>query len=883
MRLISYAVGDGPSIELGRGVVILGSHNRLAPAVAGFLLFDEDSDELPRKGAVSLEFVLALDERTYRVRRSREKIEDWTVVDGENGYPAATGPEQVMDWVHRHFRIAAEVELRHLFREAAYFSLPASLSLLRDEPSFREGKFAQLLRLDRYATALRRVDGVIARADVASYRVALDVQRLVGESSWLEDRRERLAGARQLLDGIEKQSEGLKRDLALAHERGQQLAEIRAEWSSVQAEIKDLQFSLAATDVDTEYCRARAAQLDQAEARLASLEPAFLGFRKALDEIRVADVAMAERAHLQEQLNRVIGEVATAQGAAMSLESELAWVREASATSKVLEEGLARQEVLERQIAAATDRTVRLTNVTHNMQEALTESKRIEVQVTEMDRRLEELERSSAQAQRIRSIEDELVGIETRLRDVSNDADQLHNVQTSAAAAALQYEQLRKSVAMTDRVAAVVAGGGGAEERNLVAHLRDAIVQQMDAMDAQIQAWQRRARELASSPQVAAQLQATLRSLQEELVAAREADRRLATAGALRQERKHLQERLEQLRQAITGFAREQQECSAAPAQLADLRRELAALADPRAELMALKTVVARRDTLESDLRQARRRLDEWLKKQRELEQAVGSSSNLAASVAAAEARQDENREQHNAYLGEEAVIASLATARDDLAAVEKKQAAERERLAAAETRAASLTAAASQLEPAALSPQLELDLALVEGQRAERQQMVDDLAADTARLEGSEARLMQRRGDMERLNKTRELILFGRSKLVELEELLGGRVQADVAALATRFLAHLLDDPSARLSWPWKGSVELTRAGQSLSLPQLAPAEQACCGLAFRLALIRNVSNLRSAFVEGLTLYDRRADIINRLRRLPDFDQIFVPSQWGN
>ncbi|MDE3076028.1 MAG: hypothetical protein KGJ86_11420, partial [Chloroflexota bacterium] len=616
MLLASLSVGEAAPVTIEAGVVRLGPEAKLLPAAAGFALFDVDSPVLPRSAQVTLEFASTLDGRTYRAQRARGKPGQWTIHDRASGYLAASGRDQVLDWLRRAFRVRDGLALPRLFSDLVCFSLPVTLSLLMDEPAIRERKMAPLFRLERYPPALRQIDDVIGRLRDRRQEVAAEAKLLQGQASWSDPFRQRLQAARDAQAGLRQRADDLRRQLQAASEWRERRRSLTAELEAARQGIESRKRALAGLEAEAAHAGRKTEQLEQAQARLVELEAGRRAFEEADRQIKAASSALARRAAQREQLNAATNGLAAAQGTVAALEEQLAGMKEAIELAKSMQELVGRQESLEVQLAEAQERAMRLQAANRGMQDLLTELKRTEVLAGEVERQLQELGRSNVRAQRVHDMEQEMGALEAKLRDAVRQADELELVQGAARATSGKLQELRKAAAMTDRAALRVASTGAGEDRTVVGHLRDAIDQQLATLDTQVQAWERRAHDLSSAPMAANQLRASILKLQDELSEAREAERQLSTARALRQQQRHFSDRLDELKQAIAAFAREQQTCREAPGQVANLRHDLAAMGDPRAERRALERAAGRKEAVEAELRIARRRLEDRMKEQ---------------------------------------------------------------------------------------------------------------------------------------------------------------------------------------------------------------------------------------------------------------------------
>ncbi|MGH2459260.1 MAG: AAA family ATPase, partial [Chloroflexota bacterium] len=107
-------------------------------------------------------------------------------------------------------------------------------------------------------------------------------------------------------------------------------------------------------------------------------------------------------------------------------------------------------------------------------------------------------------------------------------------------------------------------------------------------------------------------------------------------------------------------------------------------------------------------------------------------------------------------------------------------------------------------------------------------------------------------------------------------------RLLARISRMATRINADVLNQSGIELEWTTDYEIITRRGGETRGFAQLSGGEQMAAALAVRLAILRDVSNVRIAFLDEPTAHldqERRANLGDQVQRLQGFDQLVVIS----
>ncbi len=877
--LRSFTLPDAAPVALPSGLASLWTEQALAPAAAGFALFDAPARGLARGGLVEVELISPLDGRSYAARRSLEVPDHWHIVDRESGWLAASGSTDAEHWIRQHLDIPDDLRPRHVFRELVNFSLPVTVAWLTDEAE-RERKLRQLFRLEHYRTGLRWLDSVLAGSRAAAAAIHAEVRWLEGRDAFLDEARQRMDQARDLsLAGAERLAQ-VRLDLGRAEAAEAKLRELRAELDEVQEDIAARRAVLAALGAQVERWQHWQSIAEQADHACQEHRADWQAYQEASSQIAELQTRLASIETIRAQLRSTAGDLLALRREHALLQDQLAAAKVAETAAANLADAVHQQQQLEQQTGAAQERVLRLEMVNHALQQSLAESKRLEVQLGEVDRQIADLEQLGPQIARIKKLEKDLEDQEQQARDAGKQVDHLHFLETAIRAIGSHLDDLRKGASVTERLA-VEAGGGGAvrtEERTVAGHLREAIEHQIQALERQLRDWQAQTRELSGAPMRLNQLRAGIHQLDQELVSVRQTELKIGGLPALKLHRKSLNERFEEVKKITEAQLRERQGAADAPAKLSRLRQDLSGLKDPRVEQQVQLRLAARKDALEKEIQQLQRRIGQTEQRQKDLEQKLAELSSAQDQLRAQDRRREDAHQGYCAYLAQQAIGELAAGFAGELSQAQAEQKAQQSLQDQAEARETGLKRGVEDVADAPIEvASLRATVAEVDSHASLWKARYQEAADAFAAAEATNAELAERRLQLEHERRAERLLAEARETVQQAETALDAAIRRQIAEGARDYVRLLLDDPEADLVWAAGKAPALHRAGASQGLEELNPTLQACCALAVCLSLAQDASRLRTVFASDLGPLRGSEVFQRRLSRLPRIDQFLI------
>ncbi|HEV7373121.1 MAG TPA: SMC family ATPase [Pyrinomonadaceae bacterium] len=412
-------------------------------------------------------------------------------------------------------------------------------------------------------------------------------------------------------------------------------------------------------------------------------------------------------------------------------------------------------------------------------------------------------------------------------------------------------------------------------ERQLLAERETALAR----LDEEIRALPAASRERLS------ELRATLSGIDGSLIVEREAALRYA-------ELKPLQERLKEIEREGKGKREERASVAAAAdavtgleKDIDELEKRLSALNDPRTRGGVLRqealSEAARRSEL-SGASDAQAALEEQA---RELAAKMEQYGALDERWEEALRERDRTGDAHREYLTSEALAATLPARQSEL---EKSEAAatlaghEAER-ARQEYEAASKAYSREQhdAERARLSTAREQSAATI-AKLEEAQKTEAYLVAEIARLAEVRDAMREQFRDKERLEELNEATEFIRDTLKQAGPLVTESYLYNISIEANQLFREITGEAGRALRWSRDYEIMLEEEGHERSFPNLSGGEQMAAALSIRLALLKQLSDIRLAFFDEPTTNmdaERRERLAQQIGQVQHFDQLFIIS----
>jgi exonuclease SbcC len=319
--------------------------------------------------------------------------------------------------------------------------------------------------------------------------------------------------------------------------------------------------------------------------------------------------------------------------------------------------------------------------------------------------------------------------------------------------------------------------------------------------------------------------------------------------------------------------------------QLAEAETELRALNDPRGRAAALNQTIARETEWQREAEQARQQATKIHSQLEELKTELSAFASLDAELSAAIQARQQNESDYHSFIQNKKISDTLAARQQEFETTEAEIAETETLLAAAKTDLATLEAEydaeAHRRTLTDLDQWRERATQLTTQLETSRQQL-ERLAAQLARLEEVRERMREHLAAKEKAQRLRETADFIRDTLQKAAPYITELHVHSISAEANQLFREITGRFDATLKWAKDYEITLEEEGRERPFLNLSGGEQMAAALAVRLALLKELSEVKIAFFDEPTTNmdeERRQNLAQQIGRIKDFQQLFVIS----
>ncbi len=817
-----------------------------------FDTLDYKKDDFLRRGATKgwaeVTFVSTLDEREYVVYR--DTATGYHVTDPSLGTRLAYKREEVRRFLCQHLGVEPGTDLEALFKQAIGVPQGTFTAVFLATAADRKKTFDTLLKVEEYRRGAeellktsRYVDGKIADANVKIARAEGEIARA---------------------DAVKEEHSRLRAQAAELGKAADELDARAAEKSNVVR------------------------MLDETEAALSKF---YLDLEKQRGEKSRADFILGQRESESKQSLDAAEKIA-------QVESD----------SKKHVESLGRLKDLERERDAREKLRIEGAKIESAITAVYADRKHL-------NQDLESIQKSHAVILELKTIvvdQDRLERDVARLRD---DVIRLDSVCSRIASLDEQLGRLRDSYrANTDQLKTAREKGAAAGTLNDLEGRDAGLVRELAALQATLERDQRFQKEISNGlcPILSekclnikpgqtlemfvtsqfSEVKAKIALLEDEkvkvsnqLAASREAARFLAQISVLEARAVEIGDEGMRLKNERVGLEKEAENLPRIRTELERVETELRALDNPRSKIAILENQARRETDVREQLTKIEKNLERLESDRRINAEQLEMYKDFDAHWAESSALRDETTGAYRVFLANEA-LAKLVGEREKSLAESRKTLDEI---------AGRLTKAEAEYENASKGYDRERHLSEraslgdLQKRQAEMRATFDaankreaELAAELERLEEIRGMMQNEFREKERLEKVAEATDFIRATLKEAAPLVARNYVYHVSVEANQMYREITGNAESSLKWAEDYGILLEEEGYERPFQSMSGGEQMAAALAVRLALLKQLSDIRIAFFDEPTTNmdaERRENLAMQISQIRHFDQLFVIS----
>lgn len=826
-----------------------------AIAWALFDLLDYKKEDFVRrgakKGAVNITFESGLDEREYRVYR--DTATGYYVYDPQLKTRIAEKKEEVRRFLWQHLGVEAGTDLETLFRRAIGVPQGTFTAIFLETPTERKRAFDKLLKVEEYrqsAEKLLETSNFIKnklvevgkRISFAEGKLA-DIERVENDFKFFG---EQAAGLKKTLEEIEKEVAEKSESVKIFDETEAKVNELKTAFERLQTEKSKSEIFLSQKEIELNQARNAADTIKRVESD-------YQKHIEALGKLKEFERERSEREKLLAEHRKIETAQINVLADQKRLQENLEKVLQAHREIEKLKPQIADQELLEKQrddfieqIAQIRAKETHIRSLDEKMNDLRGKFLKIKEQIRETEAKAE-LAKSYESLQKRDS---ELTRDITRFRAKLEHDEQFQSEVKNGLCPILSQKCLNLKPGET-----------------LESFLKNQFVE--------------------IKTQIAA-LETEQNLLTEKLKSARAAEKSAASLETLKNRAAEITEEGKSCKTEQEALLKDIVDLAKIQSDLAEAEAKLRSLANPKAKIQMLEGETRREIQIREKLTEIEKNLERLESDKRINAEKLENYKDLDANWKIFSDLRDKTADAHREYLVNENSARALPEREKDFEKATGELKILTEKLAAAESEFAAAgkdyDRERHQAEKFALL-EAEKRQAETRANLANAERQAAQAEAELRRLEEIRKQMREEFQEKERLEKVAEATDFIRSTLKEAAPLVARNFVYHVSLEANQMFREITGNAERTLKWTEDYGVILEESGYERPFINLSGGEQMAAALSVRLALLKQLSDVRLAFFDEPTTNmdaarrERLAEQISHITERQTFDQLFVIS----
>ena len=381
------------------------------------------------------------------------------------------------------------------------------------------------------------------------------------------------------------------------------------------------------------------------------------------------------------------------------------------------------------------------------------------------------------------------------------------------------------------------------------------------------------------------QLEERIAQLEREMLTAREAKAKFDKLDLLRERLEALKIEGGEKNKEVAALKERLDQMAGLKDEMAAIEKRLIELADPRGRSRLLAEAIAREADVRRQLQDFESQERQMAAAMQKLENELAEFARLDEELATERARRTTCEKDHRAYVEHQPIAELLGAREAELKGINQELTNHRERLA--ELEGELNTASASYNEPAHLETRSLLEssinrVAMLTSQLSAAETRLAELNGEIDKLLAAKQQLEKLGGERDRCQQLHSITDFMRDLLRKAGPFITEAHLQSISIEANQLYREITGNPMVTLRWDSGYEIILEEDGHERSFASLSGGEQMAAALSVRLALLKELSDMRVAFFDEPTTNmdeERRRNLAQQIGRIRDFDQLFVIS----
>jgi exonuclease SbcC len=818
-----------------------------------FDLLDYKKDDFARrgtktKGTARVTFKSSLDEREYTVYR--DTATGYYVYDPRLKMRIAEKKEEVQSFIRQHLGVEPGTDLEALFRRAIGVPQGTFTAIFLESAAERKKAFDKLLKVEEYRQSAEKLRETTRFIESSITAVRERIARAEGELARYEQLESELKETAATIAELEKNLAALAQEIEVKTKIVADFDEIEKELNEVRRLFEKLTFELDAarrekTRVESDFERAR-----EAVEKLRTVREDHLLHLSALDELTKLEHQRTERDRAKAEINTIETKIVSAKAEQKNLAEKAQKAHEAGQQISRLEPQIDEQKRLEHEKEILRTKLAEAKSVQNQIDDKQKEIDIKRKEFSENKKKLDEASAKSAQGINLQTLvarEAEITNELARLKAGLERDEQFQREIKNGLCPILSQKCLNLKPGET---------------------LEHFVKSQFTDSKSQI-----------------VTLEIEQKRVSGELSTAREGEKYLTALESYQHRENEIKNDGTRLRNDIEALQKLAENLPNLEKEFDRVELKLKELNNPRERAEALRKEAETEAALHDKQREIEKVLEELDRERLLANERSEQFAGIDALLAKYQADRDRTISAHRDFLANEALAGSFPQKEKDFASVTQK-------VANLENEAESAQKKLSEVEQkydreAHQTEKVKL-LSLKTGEAESRTKF--DMAKKTeAALRAELERLQKVREEMkaefaekERLEKIHEATKFIRDTLKEAAPRVAQNYVFHVSNEANQMYREITGNAERTLKWTDDYGIALEENGYDRPFINLSGGEQMAAALSVRLALLKQLSDVRIAFFDEPTTNmdaERRENLATQIGNIKHFDQLFVIS----
>ena len=801
-----------------------------------------------KKGSVRITFESGLDEREYIVYR--DSGAGYHVTDPRLQTRIADKKEEVFRFLWQHLGLEPGTDLKSLFKQAIGVPQGTFTAIFLEGATERKIAFDRLLKVEEYRQAAEKLRETSRFLDISIGGVREGIARAEGELSRSESVEDEHKSVATQAVGLATEIETITADLNVKQAHVKNL-------DDKERQVSTLKTALERHRADEEKAELVVRQAQQALGR-ATDAAGKIGSVRSDHERHIATLARLKelererglRDRLRTELARTDAAIVNVKADSKRLNQELATVVEARGMIEQLRPKADEQQAIDKEIALLRERIASVGMARERIISINSQLERMRKRYRDNKSALDEAEAKSA-------------GAPARLELEKNDAELINSI-----------ANLRASLERDEKFQSEIKNGLCPILSQKCLNLKPGetlkgfVSSQFSILKSQI-----------------SNLEAKRETLSVELLAACEGEKFTAALDGFRKRDAELREEGWGLNEKKAALEKQLGDVAENEVKLAELEVRLRSLDDPTARIRFLEKDILRESDIREGLGDVESNLERLESERRLSVEQLDEFKEMDATWTRLSAERDATAEAHRVFLTNENEGKSVELRQQEVAAAAKTLA---DLIAKADTAEKEFASTGTDYD-ADLHKSERAALLVAERRHAEIRATMDaakrreqQLAVEIAHF--AEVRLFLAREfkEKERLEIVAETTAFIRDTLKEAAPRVARNYVYHVSLEANQMFREITGNAELTLKWGEDYAITLEEDGYDRPYQSLSGGEQMAGALSVRLALLKQLTDIRIAFFDEPTTNmdaERRENLAMQISRITHFDQLFVIS----